>query len=97
LAARYGGEELAILLPGADETDAAAIAEKLRAEVESLRVRHEANPPSCILTISIGSATRIPSLDRSRIRPDDLITLADSALYRAKQNGRNRVASEKAA
>ncbi|WP_052003470.1 sensor domain-containing diguanylate cyclase [Microvirga sp. BSC39] len=97
LAARYGGEELAILLPGADEADAATIAENLRAKVESLRVRHDANPPNCILTISIGSATRIPSLDRSRIRPDDLITLADAALYRAKQNGRNRVASEKAA
>jgi len=97
LAARYGGEELAILLPGADETDAATIAEDLRAKVESLGVRHDANPPGCILTISIGSATRTPSLDRSRIRPDDLITLADAALYRAKQNGRNRVASEKAA
>ncbi len=97
VAARYGGEELAILLPGADEADAATIAEDLRAKVESLRVRHEANPPGCILTVSIGSATRIPSLDRSRIRPDDLITLADAALYRAKQSGRNRVASEKAA
>ncbi|MBB3019019.1 diguanylate cyclase (GGDEF)-like protein [Microvirga lupini] len=97
LAARYGGEELAILLPDADEAATATIAEDLRAKVESLRVRHDANPPSCILTISIGSATRIPSLDRSRLRPDDLITLADAALYRAKQNGRNRVASEKAA
>lgn len=97
LVARYGGEELAILLPGADESDAAFIAEDLRAKVEALRVRHDANPPSRILTISIGSATRIPSLDRSRIGPDDLITLADSALYRAKQDGRNRVASAKAA
>ncbi|MEE1657272.1 sensor domain-containing diguanylate cyclase [Microvirga sp. CF3062] len=97
LAARYGGEELAILLPEADEADAATIAENLRAKVEALRVRHDTNPPSCILTISIGSATRIPSLDRSRIGPDHLITLADAALYRAKQNGRNCVASEKAA
>jgi diguanylate cyclase (GGDEF)-like protein len=97
LVARYGGEELAILLPGADEADAAVIAEDLRAKVEALRVRHDANPPSRILTISIGSASRIPSLDRSRIGPDDLITLADSALYRAKQDGRNRVASAKAA
>jgi diguanylate cyclase (GGDEF)-like protein len=97
VAARYGGEELAILLPGADEADAAQIAEDLRAKVEALRVRHDANPPGCILTISIGSATRIPSLDRSRIGPDHLITLADAALYRAKQNGRNCVASAKAA
>jgi len=97
LVARYGGEELAILLPEADESDAVVIAEDLRAKVEALRVRHDANPPGRILTISIGSATRIPSLDRSRIRPDDLITLADAALYRAKQGGRNRVASAKAA
>ncbi|MBJ6124395.1 sensor domain-containing diguanylate cyclase [Microvirga splendida] len=97
LAARYGGEELAILLPGADEADTAAIAEDLRAKVEALRVRHDANPPARILTVSIGSATRTPSLDRSRIGPDDLITLADAALYRAKQNGRNCVASAKAA
>jgi GGDEF domain-containing protein len=97
LVARYGGEELAVLLPGLDEADAATMAEKIRAKVEALDLRHEANPPSRILTVSIGSATRIPSLDRSRVGPENLITLADSALYRAKQAGRNQVATAKTA
>lgn len=97
LVARYGGEELVVLLPDLDETGAAAVAEEIRAKVETLRVRHEANLPSRTLTVSVGSATRIPSLDRSRHGPEDLITLADAALYRAKQDGRNRVATAKAA
>ena len=97
LAARYGGEELVVLLPDLDEAGAAAVAEDIRAKIETLRVQHEANLPSQILTVSIGSATRIPSLDRSRIGPTDLITLADAALYRAKQDGRNRVSTAQAA
>ncbi|EIM27826.1 sensor domain-containing diguanylate cyclase [Microvirga lotononidis] len=97
LAARYGGEELVVLLPDLDAAGAAAIAEEIRDKVETLRLRHEANVPSRTLTVSIGSATRIPSLDRSRHGPEDLITLADAALYRAKQDGRNRVATAKAA
>lgn len=92
LVARYGGEELAVLLPGANEIDAATIAEEIRAKVEALRMRHEANLPCRILTVSIGSATQVPSLDRSRIGPKALITLADTALYEAKQGGRNRIA-----
>jgi diguanylate cyclase (GGDEF)-like protein len=95
--ARYGGEELVFLLPDLNEAGAAAVAEDIRAKVEALRVRHEANIPSRTLTVSIGSATRVPSLDRSRNGPEDLITLADAALYRAKQDGRNRVATAKAA
>ncbi|WP_262268498.1 sensor domain-containing diguanylate cyclase [Microvirga yunnanensis] len=97
LAARYGGEELVVLLPDLDEVGAALVAEDIRAKVEALRMRHEASFPSRILTVSIGSATRIPSLDRSRIGPADLIALADDALYKAKQDGRNRVATAKAA
>jgi diguanylate cyclase (GGDEF)-like protein len=97
LVARYGGEELVVLLPDLNETGAAAIAEDIRAKVEALRVLHDANIPSRTLTVSIGSATCVPSLDRSRIGPEDLITLADAALYRAKQDGRNRVAVAKAA
>lgn len=97
LVARYGGEELVVLLPDLDEAGAAAVAEEIRAKVEALRVQHEASAPSRVLTVSIGSATHVPTLDRSRIGPTHLITLADAALYRAKQDGRNRVATAKAA
>ncbi|WP_262031699.1 sensor domain-containing diguanylate cyclase [Microvirga sp. Mcv34] len=95
--ARYGGEELAVLLPGLNEIDAVTVAEKIRSKVEALCMLHEANVPCRILTVSIGSATRVPSLDRSRIGPKDLITLADAALYEAKQGGRNRIAVAKTA
>ena len=97
LVARYGGEEIAVLLPDTDDAGAAEVAEKIRAQVEALRVRHEASISSRILTVSIGSATRVPSLDRSRLGPENLITLADEALYRAKQDGRNRVSTAQAA
>jgi diguanylate cyclase (GGDEF)-like protein len=97
LVARYGGEELTVLLPDTDDAGAVAIAEEIRAQVESLALRHDANIPSNILTISIGSATYTPTLQRPRIGKKDLITLADSALYRAKQEGRNRVSAAKAA
>ena len=97
LVARYGGEEIAVLLPGLDDAGATTVAENIRAQVEALALRHEANTPCSILTVSIGSASRVPSLDRSRIAPRDLIALADAALYRAKQDGRNRVSVAKAA
>jgi len=95
--ARYGGEEIVVLLPNTNEAGAAAVAETIRAQVEALAVHHEANAPSYILTISIGSVTRVRALDRSHTGPADLIHMADKALYRAKQGGRNRVAIEKAA
>ncbi len=93
LVARYGGEELAVLLPDLDAAGASAMAEAIRAKIEALGVPHEANLPSGIVTVSIGSATQVPDPDRSHGGPRDLIALADAALYRAKQDGRNRVAA----
>jgi diguanylate cyclase (GGDEF)-like protein len=97
LVARYGGEEMAVLMPDTDDVGAAAVAENIRARVEALALRHEANPPSGILTISIGSATRIPAFDRSGTGAKELVALADKALYCAKQDGRNRISAAKAA
>lgn len=97
LVARYGGEEIAVLLPDTDEAGAATVAENIRQKVEALKLYHEANPPLFILTISIGSVTRLPSRERSRMNAEDFVSLADKALYRAKQDGRNRVATAKAA
>jgi len=95
--ARYGGEEIVVLLPGTDEAGAGVVAEKMRAGVEALAVHHEANAPSYSLTISIGSVTQQPAFNGSHTGPADLIQMADQALYRAKLGGRNCVAIAKAA
>ena len=86
---RYGGEEFLIILPEQSEEEAAAIAGRLRRAVEDLRIPHEAKDPPGILTISAGVATLSAGAHKSA---DDLLGEADTALYRAKQSGRNRVA-----
>ncbi|WP_445501486.1 sensor domain-containing diguanylate cyclase [Microvirga sp. G4-2] len=95
--ARYGGEEIVVLLPNTDEPGAAKVAENIRAQVEALALHHEANAPSYTLTISIGSVTQAPAFDRSHAGPTELVHMADKALYQAKQAGRNQVAIAKAA
>jgi diguanylate cyclase (GGDEF)-like protein len=85
LAARYGGEEFAVLLPGVHRNDGAWIAETLRAAVEILPIR---TPQSQInVTISVGAAV-FPEHARSA---EELLVVADAALYEAKEAGRNRV------
>lgn len=80
LAARIGGEEMALLLPGTDPEAALAVAERVRAAVEAEPI------PTGPVTVSIGVAVA----DRPCGR-DDLMEAADRALYRAKERGRNRV------
>lgn len=84
---RYGGEELAIIMPGSDIADVASFAEKLREAVFSTRIPHSA--PECdYVTVSLGAASLMP---RNGLSADDLFKRADNALYAAKNRGRNRV------
>jgi diguanylate cyclase (GGDEF)-like protein len=85
LAARWGGEEFAWLLPGVDEGAAFQVAERLRAAVATYPF------PGGPLTISLGTATLRPGEDGS-----GLFTRADTALYAAKRAGRNRVCQAEA-
>lgn len=89
LAVRYGGEEMLLLLPNTDETGAAQIAEKVRADIQALGIAHSANPVG-VVTVSAGFNSILP--DRQHIPPmDELVGQADAALYEAKRGGRNQV------
>jgi diguanylate cyclase (GGDEF)-like protein len=85
--ARYGGEEFAILLLDTEKQTGITIAEKLRRLVEQYPFPKEQSQPGGRLTISLGLANY--PIDASDM--DSLIRMADTALYRAKQQGRNRV------
>jgi diguanylate cyclase (GGDEF)-like protein len=85
---RYGGEEFAVLIAGAERDRAGDLAELLRASVEAMRIEHRASPASDVVTISVGAGTMIPDRDRD---PAALLKSADEALYAAKAAGRNRV------
>lgn len=91
LIARYGGEEFAVVLPSTPREGAFIIAEKLRWNVESLKIAHRMSEISDYVTISVGVATERP--DRAMV-PASLIKKADNALYQAKNKGRNRVYGE---
>jgi diguanylate cyclase (GGDEF)-like protein len=85
---RFGGEEFVVILPGASLEDSMRRAEQLRGRVESLVVRYlDENLPR--ITISVGVAAFPGAGDT----PDMVLKAADKALYRAKDNGRNRVES----
>lgn len=87
LAVRYGGEELLVLLPGTEASEAIRIAERIRCSVEALGVPHEAVGASEVVTVSCGVASAPPST----VSAQELIAAADAALYAAKRNGRNQV------
>jgi diguanylate cyclase (GGDEF)-like protein/PAS domain S-box-containing protein len=91
--ARYGGEELAIILPCTDARGAQDMAESLRSAILDLRLPHNGNPDAgCHVSASIGAATAVIEDGAEVIdMPRHLILSADTALYKAKREGRNRV------
>jgi diguanylate cyclase (GGDEF)-like protein/PAS domain S-box-containing protein len=92
MVARYGGEELALILPQVDVAGAGETAEKVRSVVEGLRVPHSGNPEGGgWVTASLGAATALARVGGTMRMPEGLLQAADHALYRAKHGGRNRV------
>ena len=86
-AARWGGEEFVVLLPVTDLKGALIVAEGLRAEIENSRIRGAAGNGAAV-TASIGVNTQIPtSIDTV----EGFVAGADSALYRAKETGKNKI------
>lgn len=86
--ARYGGEEFVCLLPDTSADDARKLAERIKSEVEELRLPNAAVEPPWV-TVSIGVASLIGSAHSLQ----ELFSQADSQLYAAKEAGRNRVSS----
>lgn len=93
IAARYGGDEIAVILPSTDTAGAVEVAEKIRAAVEALQLTHEGNPNGGQVTVSIGVATALSRHGGTMRMPESLLLAADTALYKAKREGRNRVAT----
>ena len=86
LAARYGGDEFVLVLVRTGLQGALVVAQKVRADVEAMGTR--LGYPTGLVTVSIGVAEARPGPDQ-----EDVLITADRALYRAKQEGRNRVAT----
>lgn len=82
VACRYGGEELIVLLPDSDLVTARTKAEEIRKRIAEV---------SPVEGVSVSASLGVASIPQTSANPADLLTMADAALYKAKQEGRNRV------
>jgi two-component system chemotaxis family response regulator WspR len=87
-AARYGGEEFVVILPATNAEGAYLFAESLRQKIENLNIEHNKSKVGKNVTVSLGVSTAAPKKGSTHVK---LLSLADKALYEAKQGGRNRV------
>ncbi|CAO4174748.1 PleD family two-component system response regulator [Methylorubrum populi] len=85
--ARYGGEEIVMVVPGVELPDARAIAERIRERIEASPFPVRGGTQDIDVTVSVGVSVR----RATDTGPADIIKRADDALYRAKSSGRNRV------
>ncbi|WP_292167297.1 GGDEF domain-containing protein [Mesorhizobium sp.] len=85
--ARYGGEEFLVLLPGVTEEEASAVAERIRKSVEAAAIP---NPGTRARRVTLSVGVAMQTADEA-ISPEQLQRHADTALYLAKERGRNRI------
>jgi two-component system chemotaxis family response regulator WspR len=88
LPARFGGEEFVVLLPATPLESLVTLGDRLRANVEELRIPHAASGVCEHVTVSVGGAAAIPQTEDTLLA---LVEAADRALYEAKEAGKNRV------
>jgi diguanylate cyclase (GGDEF)-like protein len=88
-AARYGGEEVAVILPRTEMVGAYNLAERIREAIADLRITTDDDPP---VALSVTASLGIAAFPESKAQTgEDLVGKADRALYRAKKTGKNRV------
>lgn len=92
LVARYGGEEFAVILSNTDIKGALKVAKAIQTAIASLAIPHQHSQVSNYITLSMGVASLVPTLEQNL---ETLISYADQALYAAKEQGRNRVIAHK--
>ena len=88
LVARYGGEEFVIILPNMNSNEAYEIAKQVKETIKDMQIKHASTTDEQYVTVSIGVGTLIPTQENEK---EDLIQLADQAVYEAKSQGRNRI------
>jgi diguanylate cyclase (GGDEF)-like protein len=88
LAARYGGDEFAVILPDTDRIGALRVAQRIRDRVDDLGIANPFSSTSQRLTLSIGGSYATGEFEESAER---LVASADAELYRAKRSGRDRI------
>lgn len=89
IVSRYGGEEFVVVLVDTDKEGAVHVAERIRMAVEALAIPHLDSDVADVVTVTIGVVTVYPS---NMMSTDQVIVMADDALYHAKDEGRNRIA-----
>lgn len=89
IVSRYGGEEFAVICPGAHVEGALVIGERIRKSVEEANFTHGESQPGGKVTISVGAA----SYPMDGTDPESIVRAADEAVYLSKEEGRNRVTS----
>jgi diguanylate cyclase (GGDEF)-like protein len=87
LSARYGGEEFVVLLPNTSLAGAFKVAQMMQVQVKLLKLPHRQSKVSQYVTVSFGVTSLVP---RDGTKPEQLLLLADQALYQAKIEGRDR-------